>query len=121
MNTTAASVHDLNSDQMLAQIKLEGSPIPVDELLSTNGQLQGFTILSGGGSLREAWYNQRIILLRIGNSQRQIRIKTYPSDGEGQGFLDFIPGTLTNCKQANTKLQNRSRRRLALIQTIFGT
>jgi hypothetical protein len=117
---TAASIHDLQSGQLLAQIKLEGSPIPVNELLSANGQLQGFTILSSSGGLREAWYNQRIILLRVGNSQRQIRIKTYPSDGEMQGFLDFIPGTLTNCQQANIKSQTRSRRGLALIQTIFG-
>jgi len=121
MNTTAACVHDFQSGHLLAEIKLEGSPVPVNELLSSNGQLQGFTIISGNGSLREAWYNQQIILLRIGNSQRQIRIKTYPSDGEGQGFLDFIPGTLTNCKKANTKSHNRSRRGLALIQTIFGT
>ena len=102
-----ATLLNRKTGKLLAKISLAGEPIQTDGLISDSGSLQGFTILTSPRPLWDAWFNQKIVLLRTHRSQQLVRIATYPTAGENQGHLDYIPGT----KQRYVGM-DRSRRRV---------
>ncbi len=117
-----ATLHDIQSGALLAQISLVGTPIRADELISASGQLQGFAILSDLRLLQTAWLNQEILLLRVGSTQQQVKIMTFPPDGENQGHLDIIPGTQEYYQgAAQSQRTTRIRQRLAILQAILSS
>ena len=78
-----------DSEKVLGRISLVGDPIPASEWIRTNGPLQGFAIIDGRDQLEQAWVNQDDVLLRTDYGQCSIKIVTYPTEGEDQGYLDF--------------------------------
>ena len=90
MNTSPATLHDPASGQRLAQITLVGSPFQAEPLLSENRELQGFAIHAGREHLRQPWLNQQILQLREGQTRQQIKIITFPTNGENQGHLALM-------------------------------
>lgn len=125
MNSAPATLLDPDSGQPLAQITLDGEPIEAIELLSSNGSLQAFTIQTGHDVLEDAWFKQQAVLLRTGYSQQQIKIVTYPSDGEDQGYLEFIEGTREKYHEnkhieSTQQARKKSNRGTAILQTLFG-
>jgi hypothetical protein len=124
MDQTQATLLDPQSGKLLAKITFSGAPIQVDALMSNSGSLQGFTILSNPGSLWEAWFNQKAVLLRNGKTQQLIKIVTYPTSGDNEGYLDYIPGTMRyfveERTQSRSKPKLQSRRWLALLQALLS-
>ena len=119
-----ATLLDPQSGRPLAKITFTEAPIQVDTLMSASGSLQGFTILSSPAPLWDAWFHQKAVLLRNGKTQQLIKIVTYPTSGNNEGYLDFIPGTMRyfvkEQPQSRTKPKLQSRRWLALLQTLLS-
>jgi hypothetical protein len=124
IDQSQATLLEPKSGKTLAKITFTGAPIQVDTLMSASGSLQGFTILSSPGPLWDAWFHQKAVLLRNGKTQQLIKIVTYPTSGNNEGYLDFIPGTMRyfvkEQPQSRTKPKLQSRRWLALLQTLLS-
>lgn len=121
MNNSEAIIIDSLSGKPVGRITLLGKPIQTDELLSTSGSVQGFTISSGWEHLWEAWFNQEAVLLRIENIQQKAKIITYPTDGELKGHLDWINGTRERfVEESRFQPGVQVRKGLALIQALLS-
>ena len=122
MSEREAKIFDPKTGEQLANVALIGKLIRADELISESGSLQGFKILSGSEDLQDAWFNQKSVLMRRGNIQQLVKIATYPTEGEDQGYLDFVPGTREFCEvEEKSNIKTRARRGLAVIQALLGS
>ena len=121
MNNTEATIIDHSSGKHLGPISLHGKPVQADELLSTSGSMQRFTIFSGSEYLWEAWFNQEAVLLRMGKIQQKAKIITYPTDGEIEGYLDWINGTRERfVEESRFRPGVQVRKGLAMLQTLLS-
>ena len=121
MNITEATIIDSLNGKPLGQISLQGKPVRADELLSSSGNVQGYTISSGMEHLWDAWFDQKAITLRIGDIQQKAKIITYPTDGETDGYLDWIKGTRERfVEDRRFRPVFQARKGLALLQALLG-
>lgn len=111
------------SGELLAQISLDEEHTEVNQAISNSGSLQGFTILSGKTKLHETWFNQKNILLRIGNVHHLVKIVTFPIDGEKTAHLEIIQGNRKDYYPSKGQHQPNHliQRGRALFQAIIGT
>jgi hypothetical protein len=86
---SAAIIFDPDTEEVLGRITLVADSMPATEWISTKGPLQGFAIKDGRDHLQQVWVNQDEVLLRTDYGQCFVRIITYPTEGEDQGYLDF--------------------------------
>ena len=86
---STAIVIDPEAKEHLGTILLVGDPVPTSKLIGGNGPLQGFVLIDGREHLRQVWAHQEEVLLLTKYGQRYIKIITYPTEGENQGYLDF--------------------------------
>ena len=124
-NLEQAALLDRKTGKLLAKISLAGEPIQTNGLMSDSGILQGFTILTSPRPLWDAWFNQKTVLLRTHNTQQLARIATYPTAGENQGHLDFIPGTKQRYvgmdrSRRRVKPKSQARRWLVMLQALLS-
>jgi hypothetical protein len=116
-----AIVIDIDTEEILGRISLVGDPVPATEWISANGPLQGFAIQDGRDHLWQVWANQEEVLLRTDTGEYSIRIVTYPTEGENQGYLDF-----TSELQAVPNLSSEGKTRIlaqrgfAFLQSLFS-
>ena len=85
-----STIIDPRTGKPMAQICLVGEPVPADRMTSTNGRLQGFIILSDQENLWRAWVEQYRVLMHTDGAQSVVRIVTYPTVEDKQGYLDII-------------------------------
>jgi hypothetical protein len=103
------------------KIVLIGELVKADRLISESGRLQGFRILSGGDNLRDAWFENEKLLVRSGNIQQLVKIATFATEEENLCYFDLIPGTKEFLEEnARSGLTTRTKRGLAIIQTLLG-
>lgn len=107
------------SKNPLGEILLVGDPIPVSDWLGSNGPLQRFEIISGRHTLRKVWADQDEVLLLTKFGQRNIRITTFPTEGEMQGHLDYT-SELVPYRNLRTSPNPFIKRGLAFIQSLLG-
>jgi len=110
------------TEEVIGMISLVGDPVPPTEWINASGPLQGFVIIDGREELKESWTYQEEVLLRNNRWQRSIKLITYPTEGEDQGFLDFTSDYVASPKlspEVKTKLLTQ--RGFAFLQSIFGT
>ena len=81
---------DPQTGKSLTKIFLVGDPVPADRMISTSGKLQGYVILSKKENLWRPWMEQQKVLLRTKDMQHLVRIVTFPTTGDQQGYLDVI-------------------------------
>lgn len=122
-NPHLATLLNPQTGKLLAQISLDEQHIQVNEVISSSGSLQGFTILSGKGKLHETWFDQKTMLLRTRNMYRLVKIATFPIDGEKHGHLEIIQGNIKDHLPSGRQHQpsHPIRRGFALLQTLIGT
>jgi hypothetical protein len=113
-------IMDPHLQEIIGEISLIGDPIPVGDWIGSNGPLQRFEILRGIDALREVWANQEEVLLLTKYGQRNVKIITYPTEGETQGNLDYVSELIPyrNPRPASKPLVQRS---LAFLQSLLGT
>ena len=109
------------NNKIIGQLNLIGNPVQVSNLFTNKGSLQRFEIIDGHESLKEVWSYQTEVLLRIKKWQRAVRIITYPTDGENQGYLDFTSevSEATSFSSAG-KAQNLTKKGFSFLQSLFG-
>ena len=122
-NPNLATLLNPQTGKLLAQISLDEQHILVNEVISSSGSLQGFTILSGKGQLHESWFDQKTMLLRTRNVLKLVKIATFPIDGEKHGHLEIIQGNIKDhfLEAGQHQPNHLIRRGLALLQTLTGT
>ena len=128
MSENGNSTHKSNAviinpatEKILGQVSLVGDPVPVTEWISTNGALQSFVIIDGRDQLKGIWAQQEAVLLRTTHGQRFIKIITYPSDGENQGYLDYTSDFVLSPKlTSERKTRLLTHRGFAFIQSLFS-
>lgn len=122
LNQSTALVLDPQTEKQLGQICLVGKPVTATEWISPSGSLQRFVILEGMSNLRRVWYHQNEVLLQTYSGKRFIKIITYPTEGENQGYLDYT-SEIEKYEVAPSKSRFRisTRRGLAFIQSLLGT
>ena len=109
------------TEKILGQVSLVGDPVPATEWISTNGALQSFEIVDGMEQLKGIWTQQEAVLLRTTHGQRFIKIVTYPSDGENQGYLDYTSDFVLSPKlTSERKSRLLIKRGFAFFQSIFS-
>ena len=116
-----AIIIDPQTDKYLAKVCLNGETFPSSEWVNAPGNLQSFEILSEKKGLWEVWVDQRNVVLRTEHGQRVVKITTYPSEGENQGYLNYISDVKEfglNSNRAEPKTQSKGK--LAFLQTLFG-
>ena len=116
-----ANVIDPEKEKVIGQISLIADILPATEWISTNGPLQGFAIQDGRDRLREVWANQEEVLLRTDYKQCFIRIITYPTEGENEGYLDFtseLQALPNSPSEQKTKILEQ--RGFAFLQSLFS-
>ena len=92
---------DPQTGRLLGEIYLVGDPVEADAMSSSNGLLQAYTIVSEEENLWRAWVAQQKVLLRTENSQRVVRIVTYPTKRNQHGYLDII--SVVNGKETSNQ------------------
>ena len=109
------------TEKILGQVSLVDDPVPATEWISTNGALQGFKIVDGMEQLKGIWAQQEVVLLRTTHGQRFIKIITYPSDGENQGYLDYTSDFVLSPKlTSERKSRLLTQRGFAFLQSLFS-
>lgn len=125
MNLNASQIIIINPQTggLISQISLDEEQFQANNVISTSGSLQGFTILSGIDELRNAWFNKKTVLLRTDKVQQHVKIATFPTLGENHGYLETIPETRINFdnEEELTKPRFQIRRGFALLQTLIST
>jgi len=111
---------DPQSEDILGKIFLVGDPVSASEWIGSSGPLQRFEIVAGMDDLRMVWAHQEEVLLLTRLGQRKIKILTYPTEGETQGYLDFT-SDIKPYNQTQSISKPSIRRGLAFIQSILGT
>jgi hypothetical protein len=118
---TAAIILERNSFKPLAKILLVGDPIWTDEILSVNGNLQRFLILSGKRNLGRVWFDQSAVIMRIGKVEWLVKIVTHPTGRETEGHLDLIKvRRVQGTKKLDSILENQIRKGRSLLQDLFS-
>ena len=56
MSEKKATLLDLQTGKLLAEIVLDGDPIRAEEVISDTRSIQGFSILSGYENLMDIWF-----------------------------------------------------------------
>ncbi len=116
-----AIIIDPLSDRFLAKVCLEGETFPTNEWISDQGNLQSFEILDEKKGLWDVWVDQRDVFLRTEHSQRIVKIATYPTDGENQGFLNYISDVKDYQNlPSHPKSHSSPKKRLSFLRTLFG-
>lgn len=116
-----AIVTNQETDKLIGRISLVGNPVPATKWINANGPLQGFVIIDGREFLKDAWSHQTEILLSTYIGQRTIKIVTYPTEGEDQGYLDFTSDLEvfpTNQSEGKTRISTK--RGFAFLQSLFS-
>ncbi len=109
------------TEKILGQVSLVGDPVPATEWISTNGAIQSFVIVEGKENLKEIWAQQAVVLLRTTHGQRFIKIVTYPSEGENQGYLDYTSDFVISPKlMSERKTRLLTQRGFAFLQSLFS-
>jgi hypothetical protein len=111
---------DPQSENILGEIFLVGEPVSASEWIGSNGLLQRFEIIDGMDDLRMVWANQEEVLLQTNYGQRKIKIVTYPTEGETQGYLDYT-SEIKPYNQTQSVSKPSIQRGLAFIQSLLGT
>ena len=112
---------DPDTEKLLGRISFVGNPVPATEWILTNGPLQGFEIIDGRDQLQKVWAYQKEVLLRTSYGRCFVRLVTYPTEDENQGYLDYtsdfeiLPET-----QSEPMLNWLRQRGIALLQSIFS-
>ena len=115
-----AIIIDPESKEKLGKISLVGEPVPISDWIDSKGPLQRFVIVEGVSDLRDTWYRQEEALLLTKLGQRYIRIVTYPTDGETEGYLDFT-SEIKPYETVPAKSKLTVQRGLAYLQSLLGT
>ena len=116
-----AIVINQETNKPIGRISLVGNPVPATKWFYSNGPLQGYVIIDGGEFLKDAWSYQNEVLLRTYIGQRTIKIVTYPTDGETQGYLDFTSELEESPKdQSERKTRILTKRGFAFLQSLFS-
>ena len=128
MSENGNSTHKSNAviinpatEKVLGQVCLVGDTVPATEWISTNGALQSFVIVDGREQLKGIWAQQKVVLLRTTHGQRFIKIITYPSDGENQGYLDYASDIVLSPKlTSERKSRLLTKRGFEFLQSLFS-
>jgi hypothetical protein len=120
MNNSQALLINPETGELLAQVSLLGEPFRGNPLASGGGQLQNYVIVEEKKEFRAAWFNQRDVMLQMGEMRLFVKITTYPVDGENQGILNFIR-VVRKSDQYGHPIKKRNRGWLTLLQSIIST
>ena len=122
IDKSIAFVINPETNKSIGRISLVGNPVPATKWINASGPLQGFIIVDGRELIRDAWSYQHEVLLQTYIGQRTIKIVTYPTEGEDQGYLDFTSELEVSPKiQAERKNRLLSKRGFAFLQSLFST
>jgi hypothetical protein len=77
-------------------------------------------VIEGIDELRQVWHYQEEVLLLTKIGQRKIKIITYPTEGETQGYLDYV-SELKPHNAPQSSLKPIVQRGLAYIQSLLRT
>lgn len=113
-----AIIVDPQTNKIFGGLQLTGELMPDSEWLSASGELHSFEILGDRLDLWDVWIHQKEVLLRNGTGQRLVKIMTYPTEGEKQGYLDYV-GVFERFP-AESKPQRSTLRGLAFLQSLLG-
>jgi len=109
------------TEKILGQVSLVDDPVPATEWISTSGALQSFEIVDGMEQLKGIWAQQEVVLLRTTHGQRFIKIITYLSDVENQGYLYYTSDFVLSPKlTSERKSRLLIKRGFAFLQAMFS-
>lgn len=112
---------DPEMEKPLGRISLVGGTLPSTEWIRGNGPLQSFEVVDGWDRLRNVWISQKEVILRTDYVHRRIRIVTYPTEGENQGYLDFTSDFVISPKpSAERKARLLFQRGFSYLQSLFS-
>lgn len=118
-NKFNAIIVDPRTDKFLAKVCLDGRTFPSNEWISTQGNLQSFELLDEKKGFWDVWVNQREVILRTEHTQRVIKITTYPTEGENQGFLNYISDVREYKKSIQHEDQSKPKGKLTFLRALF--
>jgi len=81
---TPATLHDFQTGSVVAEVLLDGDPLPADPALGS-GSVYRFRRLQG--RLLKYWSDQIRLVLRSPSLETTVRIGTLPIGEDGHGYL----------------------------------
>ena len=121
LQNNTANILNPKTNKQIGQIVLIGDQVPATEWINAQGPLQSFVVLEGREHLKTVWMSQAEVLLQVNGNQGLVKIVTYPSEGEDQGFLNF---TSEFSKAPDNPSARKSRlltqRGFSFIQSLFS-